>query len=347
MFATGITDSRADVNAAVGSIIGELGGIAEATPDLTENALAFAEVFDTDVSKAVGRAGVLLRSGLVADGEEAFDLLTAGMQEVAPSLRDELMDATREYSQFFSDLGFSGEEMFAMLSQADNSFELDKTGDAIKELAIRAADGSTATVEAFDTIGLDAGKMGDDILAGGDTARGAFDQIVEGLLGIESPSQRAQSAVALFGTPIEDMGTDVEDSLRKLRGLADGMGDTAGRAGEMSDQFGDNAQTKIQGYQNKVTNLLSKVVEAPGALGSMATAVAGMGAAVQPVAPMMTGVAVVFQSQLSSIMSKMGSAATSVATSAGSMIASGARWAAQTVAQGAKALASMVVTAAQ
>lgn len=326
VFATGITDSREMVGAAVQAIAGELGGLDSATPDLVTEALAFAQVFDTDVATAVGRAGVLFRTGLVADGEEAFDLLTAGMQEVAPSLRDELFDATQEYSRFFNDLGFSGEEMFALLAAADDKFELDKTGDAIKELSVRAADGSTGTVEAFELIGLNAEEMGDAVLAGGDVARDAFDEIVEGLLAVESPSARAQAAVALFGTPVEDLSSaQIPDFLESLQNLGGGMSDVEGRAEEMTDQFGNNAQTKIQGMKNKVTNFLSSVVEAPGALGTMATGVAGIGAAMEPLAPALTGLAIVFQGQLSAMAASMGGVVATVARHAGTFILSTAR----------------------
>ena len=56
--------------------------------------------------------------------------------------------------EHFGALGLSGEEAYAILGQADDQFELDKTGDALKELSIRATDMSTASVEAYEAMGL-------------------------------------------------------------------------------------------------------------------------------------------------------------------------------------------------
>lgn len=247
LYADAFGESFGDVSETVGDVIGTFDGLdAGAIEDITAKAENLEAAFD--IEDAVTRAGVLVETGLAGDVDEAMDLITASMQEVAPGLRDELGEATTEYSKFFADLGFSGEETFGLLASADDKFSLDKTGDAIKELSIRATDGSTATVDAFTAMGLDAEKMSDKILAGGDEARGAFDEIVDGLLGMESPSGRAQAAIALFGTPLEDLGTkNIPDFLSSLQDTGGGLEDVAGRAEKMGDTLNDNVATKASG----------------------------------------------------------------------------------------------------
>jgi phage-related minor tail protein len=215
-----------------------------------------------------------------------MDLIAASMQEVAPGLRDELGEATTEYSKFFADLGFTGEETFALLAAADDKFSLDKTGDAIKELSIRATDGSTATQEAFAAMGMNADLMAQDIARGGEDARAAFDMIVDGLLDIRDPAKRAQTAVALFGTPVEDLSVaQIPEFLASLQGVGDGLGDVEGRADRLGDTLNDNAQTKITAFKRSIEQTLAKIVEMPGPIGTVAAAVAGMGQAAAPVAP--------------------------------------------------------------
>lgn len=339
LMAKGITDSLGEVNDAIGAVVG--GGLADlgdskAVDRLAAKALNLADVWDMDVNRAVSNAGSLLESGLAKDADHAFDLIVASSQKVKPALLDELGDATAEYSRFFGDLGFTGAQALGMLAAADDRFELDKTGDAIKELSIRATDMSTTSVAAFDAMGMDAKTMADRILAGGSTARGAFDDIVSGLLAIEDPTKRANAAIGLFGTPIEDLGTaKIPQFLRALRDAGGELTDVSGRAAKLGETM-TTPSRKITGFANRVKGMLGQVVQAPGIIGDAATAVAGFGTVLQPVGPALAGVGFVFQSQLSSM-----------ASGFGRLIAAGATWVAATVAQGARAVGSMVATAAK
>lgn len=377
-------ESLGQVNEAVAGVVG--GGLAElgdtaAVERLTTKALDLAATFDGDVTDGVARASALIDSGLAGDADEAFDLIIASSQKVTPALRDELGDATKEYSKHFADLGFSGSEALGLLSSASDQFTLDKTGDAIKELSIRATDMSTATVDAFAKIAgidvsaidtsTDEGKeamqsltttaetMSNRLLAGGDSARGAFDQIVDGLLAIQDPTEQANAAIALFGTPLEDLGTaQIPGFLESLDGMGGGLGDVAGRADELGDTLNSNGKTRVESFKRKFEGMLAQVTEAPGILGDAAVAVGGIGQVLEPIGPAVAGAGYIFREQLGSMAkaagSGMGKAAKAVASGASSAVVgllrwtlAGATWAAQMVAQGARAAASMVRTAAQ
>lgn len=355
-------ESLEQVNEAVAGVVGgdlaKLGDTA-AVERLTTKALDLAATFDGDVTDATSRAGVLMRTGLAKDADEAFDLIVAGAQQVSPELRDELGDATREYSKHFADLGLSGTEALGLLASADDQFTLDKTGDALKELSIRSTDMSKSSVEAFYAMGLDATKMTDRILAGGDSARGAFDEIVDGLLAMENPTERANAAIALFGTPLEDLGTaQIPEFLKSLDTMGTGLEDVAGRSDELGETLASNGQRSVDKFARKVEGMLAKVTEAPGILGDAAVAVGGLGQALEPLGPAVAAAGIVFKDQLSSMASSAGKstgrAAKSVAKGAksavaalGRWVAAGAAWAAQMVMQAGRAVASMAVTAAQ
>lgn len=252
VYAEAFGDSIGEVNQAIEGVASTLGGFADLGEDrigdLTRDALTIADVFNLDVSEAISSAGVLLNSGLVEDAEEAFDTITRGLQEMPAGLRTELLEASTEYGKFFEDLGFNASEAFGVLVAAseDGMYGIDKAGDAIKEFVTRSTDMSARTQEAFDTIGLDAETMAERILEGGDTARGAFDDIVEGLLGIEDPVDQASAAVALFGTPLEDLSVgEIPEFLEQLANIESGLDDVEGATDRVGDTAYDNIETRF------------------------------------------------------------------------------------------------------
>ena len=58
---------------------------------------------------------------------------------------------------------------------------MDKIGDALKEFSIRSIDGSKTTLEGFKAICKNAGVMAQKFTAGGETARNAFFETIQGL----------------------------------------------------------------------------------------------------------------------------------------------------------------------
>lgn len=260
-------DSLGQVSDAIALVQQGLGRFDTPIEDLermTEHALDFATAFDTDVTEGITAATLLVKNGLAKDGVEAFDLLTLASQQLAPAMRDELLAATNEYSQFFSGLGLSGEEAFTGLVRAaerGGNFGVDKFGDALKELTIRATDMSTASVEAYEIAGLNAEKMSARFLEGGDVARGALDDLVEGLLDIKDPVTRANAAIGLFGTPLEDLSVaEIPTFLEGLTDMTGGLGDVAGAAAAMGDTLNDNAATKIESFKRTALLGLSNFV---------------------------------------------------------------------------------------
>lgn len=178
--------------------------------DAARSAQIFADIFQVDVVQAAAVASVAVKQGLAKDAVEAFDLMTAAAQKVPIQFRDELQEAITEYSQFFNQIGIGGPEAFALLAEgaALGQYGIDKTGDAIKEFGIRAIDTSTSTADAFALLNLPLAEMQTALAGGGDAAEDAFRKIVTGLSEIEDPAEQAQAAIALFGTPVEDLGNE-------------------------------------------------------------------------------------------------------------------------------------------
>ncbi|MGW4467467.1 phage tail tape measure protein [Micromonospora sp. NPDC004704] len=234
--------------------------------DLTVKAQAYAKAWDTDVAQATQYASTLIGSGLVDNATEAFDLITVASRKVPAAMREDVLEAGNEYGQFFNSLGFNGSQAFALLTEASQkgTYGIDKAGDALKEFTIRSTDMSTASVDAYKAIGLDAGKMSNQLLKGGDTAQAAFQKIVSGLLSIKDPTKRANTAIALFGTPLEDLNVnDIPDFLRNLKAAGDGLGDVSGEAAKTGEALEKSASQKFEVFKRQIQSaLVEKVGEA-------------------------------------------------------------------------------------
>jgi len=240
VYSAGFGESVGDVGealSAVSSSMQEFGSVSDAEmAQLTKEALALAKTFEFDVGMATAAAGNLIKSGLVKDGTEALDLLAATAQKVPAAMRDELPEVAKEYSEFFSQLGFTGPEMFGLLAQAaqDPTFELDKLGDAVKEFTLLLAD-TDAVSEPLKKLGLDVGHIQDLVNTGRGTE--AFDQVVTALKGVEDQTERTALQAALFGGPGEDMGNSLLNLDATGAAAATGLDKAAGSAKAVADNM--------------------------------------------------------------------------------------------------------------
>jgi hypothetical protein len=282
LYADAYGDSLDQVHDAVGAVMSSLGDLDDGDVEgLTAKALDLAAAFDVDVVESVGAVGVLLRTGLARDADHAFDLIVNGMQKVPTAMRGELIPIIEEYSQDFAALGINADDAFGLLIEAagDGRFELDKTADALKELTIRSTDLSEASSEAYETIGLDAETMAGKMLQGGETAREAFDRIIDGLIAIEDPSLKANTAIALMGTPLEDLAvteipaflarldemgggmdtvsnSNVPDVIAGMEGMTTSMGTAEGAADRLGTMLNDNVATDFADFKRKAGGAL-------------------------------------------------------------------------------------------
>lgn len=300
LWSSGYGEGLEDITTSVGDVMGSIEGMRDASADdladMTKRAQNFATAMDTDVATAASTASLLISNGLAKDGVEAFDLLTAASQQVPSAMRADISAAAEEYGTFFSSLGFSGEEMFTALVDGSKNgiIGIDKAGDAIKEFTIRATDGSTSTGEALEGIGLNAGDMANAILAGGDSARGATQAIVDGLLGIEDPAAQSAAAIALFGTPLEDMNTaEIPAFLDSLSNMSGGLGDVEGASTDLDSTLNAGGaaglETLKRGFQGvfmdltadllpAITAFTSWALENPGVIEAVAYGILALGA---------------------------------------------------------------------
>jgi hypothetical protein len=266
LYAGAYGDSIGQVNEALDAVVSSIDGMRQASEDdleaMTAKALDLATAFDLDVARAAQVAGEAVRYGLAEDANQAMDLITASLQRVPKAVREDLIDAIDEYGPFLESIGLIGEKAFGLLVRGAEKgmYGIDKTGDALKEFTIRATDMSTASKVGFDAIGLSQQKMAGKLLAGGETAAKAFDQIIAGLLGIKDPVAQSQAALALFGTPLEDLSVaEIPKFLASLQSAEGGLGDVAGAAERMGATLNDNAATRVEAFKRKTMSQLTEL----------------------------------------------------------------------------------------
>lgn len=259
VFADNWGASMDDAAARTGAVITSIRGMREASDEeilgMTAAVSAVADTFEIDAGRIAQVTGQMLSSGLASSAQEGVDLLAATLSKVPVNVREDVVDAIDEYGPFFSQLGIVGTSAMEVLATGAEKgmYGIDKAGDAVKEFTIRATDMSKTTGAAYDAIGLDQKEMTTALLAGGDEASKAYNQIMDGLLGIEDPAAQAQAALALFGTPLEDLNTgEIPAFLENLYYSASNMDDVTGAAERMGDTLANNASANLEGFLRKI-----------------------------------------------------------------------------------------------
>lgn len=230
---------------------------------LTGKALNLASVFGVDVADAAYAAGVVVKNKLAKDGDQAIDLLLASLQRVPPAMRGDLIDAVKEYSPYLASLGYTGEEAFGMLVKAANlsMYGIDKTGDSLKELSLRATDLTDSGAQnALKIMGINGHEAANALLAGGDAAKQMTERILFMLASVKDPAQQAALAIALFGTPMEDLSKEQIPQLIQAMLSGEGaLGSFTGKAEEMGDTLSGSTSSKVEAFKRNFKRNLGEM----------------------------------------------------------------------------------------
>lgn len=252
-------ESFEDIANAMAQIDKNLGEMSdEQLQQVTESAFALRDVFEYDVAEST-RAAKAMMDNFGVSGEEAMSMIAAGAQN-GLDYSGELLDSISEYSVQFAKVGLDANDMFQIFQSGAESgaWNLDKIGDAVKEFAIRAIDGSDTTKAGFEGIGLSADEMAAKFGEGGEAAREAFQQTVQALASVEDPLARDAAGVALFGTMWEDLGPEV---VAALADIENGAYDTAGAMDEIKNVKYNDLGSMLAGLKRNVEMLLIPIGE--------------------------------------------------------------------------------------
>lgn len=259
-------ENMQEVADAVATVNQQMKGLSgDELQSVTEGAFALRDVFQYDVAESV-RAAEALTKNFGVSGQEAMNLIAAGSQN-GLNFSGELLDTISEYSVQFAKVGIDADQMFQIMQAGADSgaWNLDKVGDAIKEMSIRVVDGSETTAAGFAAIGMDADVMAQKFAAGGDSAQQAFKDTIAALASMEDPVQQNIAGVNLFGTMWEDLGPEVVSQLASITDEAYAAGDELAKMSEVKyDNLGDalkgagrKIETALMPVANQMTSFLT------------------------------------------------------------------------------------------
>ena len=254
VYANNYGDSFEDIAQSMSEVVKQMGDMDDAAlQDVTESAYALRDTFEYEIPEST-RAAKAMMDNFGVSGEEAMSLIAAGAQN-GLDYSGELLDSISEYSVQFAKVGLDADDMFKIFQKGaeTGAWNLDKIGDAVKEMSIRVIDGSKTTKEGFESIGLNADEMADKFASGGDSAKEAFKQTIEALAGMKDPLAQNTAGVNLFGTMWEDLGPEV---VTQLASIEDGAYDTADAMDQIKEVKYDDLGSMLEGLKRSLELLL-------------------------------------------------------------------------------------------
>jgi phage-related minor tail protein len=253
-------DGAAAVRAVMGSGLIPEKATTKSIEAITTKVADLATTFDQDLTGTANAAAQMIRTGLAKDGAQALDLLTRGFQSSADKAGD-FADTINEYGTQFRKAGLDGATAIGLLNQAirAGARDSDVAADAIKEFSIRAVDGSKTSIDGFTTLGLSADDMAAKFAQGGSAATGVLDITLARLRDIKDPVLQAQTAVALFGTQAEDLGSAL--LAMDPSTAAAGLTEVEGAAKALGDTIRGNTSTQLDILQRQFMSGVGVVVD--------------------------------------------------------------------------------------
>lgn len=255
VYAKGVTDSMEEAAGAVRDVW-QNKLVPEDAPDaaiqsVSNKLVALSKTTESSTKEVATAVSTMLKTGLAGSATEAFDIIQRGVT-AGVNKADDLLDTFTEYSTQFRKLGINGQTALGLMSQGlkGGARDADTVADALKEISIRAIDGSKTTTAAYETLGLNAKQTAADFAAGGDRATNALGTVLDKLRAIKDPVKQQAAAVGLFGTKAEDLGA----ALFKLdpKTAVAGLGKVAGAADKAGTALEESAGAKLESFKRQI-----------------------------------------------------------------------------------------------
>lgn len=271
VYADSSAESLEEIAAGMASIANATNITGEELEATTSKGYALQDLFGYDMAESAQTASALMKNFNIT-AAQAYDVIATGAQNGADRNGD-LLDVLNEYSAQYAALGLSADEFISSLIEGADAglFSVDKVGDAVKEFNIRAKDGSEASAEAFELLGMNAEIMTAKFAAGGVTASEAFFDVVAALESMEDPVQKNAAAVGLFGTMYEDLESTILPVLSNIEGGTIDTTDALSKMSENSQSISDSWQEAGNSIKTAFSSAISPTIEkVSGALAGIA-----------------------------------------------------------------------------
>lgn len=209
------------------------------------------EIMGEEIPAVARAAGQSVKNGIAKDATGAFDLLVQS-QKNSLNVSEDLLDSQIEYSTQLRALGLEGSEGWALVAQGvkGGARDTDVVIDALKEMKLRATDGTAAAADGFEKLSLNSELWTTAMNEGGEASRNAMADALRGLNAITDPTEKNAAALALFGTKFED----IQGAAFKLNldTAVTEFGDVAGAAALAGDTMSSNTEAAFTAAKNSI-----------------------------------------------------------------------------------------------
>ncbi|HII3964951.1 TPA: phage tail tape measure protein [Enterococcus faecium] len=214
--------------------------------NITEQAMVLENTMGADMDETLrGVNGLMVNFGLSA--QDAMDLMVSGTQNGLDKTH-ELGDNMAEYSQLWSQMGYSADETFGMLQNGldAGAYNLDKVNDLVKEMGISLTDGRFE--QNMDMFSESTRKAFEEWKNGGGTQKDVINSMIQDFSNMDGQYDQLNKASTIWSALGEDNAMKVVQSLTDVNHTFD---DVSGSAQKMNE----DSTTPLQELNGKIAEL--------------------------------------------------------------------------------------------
>lgn len=184
---------------------------------------------------------------------DAIGMIIRGQQQ-GMDIAGDMMDTFIEYTPIFGQMGVDGQDAFNLINSAmlATGMDSDKVADMMKELTLTITDGSKASAEALDSVGIDVDDLTSRIDSGKISMSDAFKEVSTAILGVEDETARATALQDIFKGTVEYGNQSVLESWVNVK---DGALDTKGAIDEVTTAYEGSYEASQQDFSNSWNEL--------------------------------------------------------------------------------------------
>lgn len=257
IFSSGLFDDMNEAADAVALVSKNLGDMSnQDLSQLVQDAKVLENTFGVDLKETI-RGVAAMQQNYGITGKKALDMITVALQRNGSTWADEVGDNMAEYSQLWSQMGFSASETFQILENGtrNGAYNLDKVNDVVKEIGISLTDGRIE--ENIDSFSQKSKELFESYKHGGASQAEVIQSLLTDLGEMENKTEALSLASTVWSALGEDNSLKVLTSLMSVKG---GYEDVQGAADKLNNDTTTTSQ-KMQGSWNELKLTLAPIGE--------------------------------------------------------------------------------------
>ncbi|EOS7778338.1 phage tail tape measure protein, partial [Enterococcus hirae] len=257
IFSSGLFDDMNDAADAVALVSKNLGDMSnQDLSQLVQDAKVLENTFGVDLKETI-RGVAAMQQNYGITGKQALDMITVALQRNGSTWADEVGDNMAEYSQLWSQMGFSASETFQILENGtrNGAYNLDKVNDVVKEIGISLTDGRIE--ENIDSFSQKSKELFESYKSGEASQAEVIQSLLTDLGEMENKTEALSLASTVWSALGEDNSLKVLTSLMSVKG---GYEDVQGAADKLNNDTTTTSQ-KMQGAWNELKLALAPLGE--------------------------------------------------------------------------------------